>query len=223
MTFKPSCEPPSSKESWDKMMYIHIIRPSGDEFAFALDTNGDLVFDSVKGRKVADWFAPKKAAGHLKDDNLVVWKAKTHMRDFEVLAPFSDAEVRVARGQGIGVLLIPGQRRYIKIIEDDSEHACGLSFPVCGALDTDDEYRETVYPLVSADLALGYEVLVLSKDDDNKILQTSLVEDEDERDEKETPIFAPGVSKDLAAYKPSKRKPASQTENKDNQLKKIKT
>lgn len=46
------------------------------------------------------------------------WTPHSHMRDFEVLEPYTSKEIRIARGQGIGIILVETLDIYLKIIYD---------------------------------------------------------------------------------------------------------
>ena len=43
------------------------------------------------------------------------WTAKSHMRDFKTCDPATQYEVTLARGQGIGVIILEPLNTYIKL------------------------------------------------------------------------------------------------------------
>lgn len=120
-------------------------------------------------------------------ERLVPWLPCTHMRDFEVLDPFGKEPVRIARGQGLGVLVIEPLSLYMKLWYD-----CDTGIrDYCGVW----SHSQDAKRLYSADLALGYDTLFL----DLKGTLHHLCEERDSRDTGETTILLSSCQ-DLANY-----------------------
>ena len=101
---------------------------------------------------------------------------KTHMRDFEVIV---DDNIKIARGQGICVVIIPQANSYVKLIyETSSDH--GVIPSVFSVWYNSQETKD----ILSSDLSIGYDVLII-----NNGKEYNLCEEIDERDSKETPIY----------------------------------
>jgi hypothetical protein len=118
------------------------------------------------------------------------WTPKSHMRDFEVVDQFTANEVKVARGQGIGVVIVEPKEMYIKLIYDKT-YTHGVRAVSVFKWGQDKNSRS----VLAADLALGYNVVILR---DNEELD-DLCEEKDERDEEETLILFDHL-KPLAHY-----------------------
>ena len=116
-------------------------------------------------------------------DKRLQWTPKSHMRDFEVMNMFTVKENRIARGQGIGVIIVESLACYAKITYDRS-HPYGINMAACMKWDHSDTAKSTL----SSDLSLGYDVLLLVKDKPHY-----LCEKKDKRDENNTPIWIPGL------------------------------
>ena len=116
------------------------------------------------------------------------WTPKSHMRDFEVMDMFTEDELMIARGQGIGVVIIEQISSYIKLIYDKTRHS-GV-YPVHTVWNHSDKARS----LLTADLTLGYDVLFIS--DGTKY---NLCEELNEKDSAETMIIFPHLKK-YASY-----------------------
>lgn len=126
-------------------------------------------------------------------EDIYVWNPKSHMRDFEVLWPFTKKQVKIARGQGIGVFISDIHKFYIKLVYDKNEKL-GVKF-FLGGWNHTNEARD----LLSNDLYLGYNVLILN----NKF--NNLVEPKDKRDDHETTIIFKSLE-NYASYDHGKRK-----------------
>lgn len=107
------------------------------------------------------------------------WNPHSHMRDFEVIDAFGKDEVKIARGQGIGVIIIESLNLYIKLAYDKSKFSGIL--PVQVSPWNNEPTRKTV---LSSDLGLGYDVLFITTTQ-----VTQLCEALDERDTQKTNIF----------------------------------
>jgi hypothetical protein len=90
------------------------------------------------------------------EERLVPWQPCTHMRDFEVMDPFGKEPVRIAKGQGLGVLVIEPLSLYMKLWYDPDT---GIK-EYCGVWSHNPDAKK----LYSADLALGYDTLFLDVD-----------------------------------------------------------
>jgi hypothetical protein len=114
----------------------------------------------------------------LKSDlDIYHWTPRTHMRDFEVITLGRGLELKIARGQGIGSILFPMMKSYVKFFFDPVKG--NIDFVVF-AVNTTDDIRK----YVNSDLVLGYDVLVKN----NNGCQ-SLCEERDERDDAPTRIM----------------------------------
>ena len=122
-----------------------------------------------------------------------VWTPKSHMRDFEVIenSPLGKENLMIARGQGIGVVIIESLGAYIKLMYDITNET-GVTRAVFGP------WAHSLEPksLLSKDLAMGYNILLI--DSNNKV--NNLTEPITEEDEKETMILIPELQ-NLAQYK----------------------
>jgi hypothetical protein len=138
------------------------------------------------------WFLSKKHCSHapIHSSNSclkVEWTPTTHMRDFEVTGAFSDRENKIARGQGVGVVVIPELDFYCKfafcLVTKDTSQTWPCNF---GSYKSGHELRS----FLQKDLGLGYDVLVIEKlVDKEKARVESLCEARDERDAAPIPIF----------------------------------
>lgn len=131
----------------------------------------------------------------------IIFCPETHMRDFEVLIDKNGKEDKIARGQGIGVIVIPClNNTYCKLMyesEDDSkvvvvEFASGT--------------HEELQNKLSEDLGLGYSVLFVYSDKSCK----QLTEEKNEQDSKETVILFDHLKK-MKSFSLKKSKTETQT------------
>jgi hypothetical protein len=130
---------------------------------------------------------------------VVEWTPKTHMRDFEVLDPDSSTELRIARHQGIGVIVSLETGTYMKLYYTSTEP---LGVAICNYGRFTKTKRHC--SMLSQDLGLGYDVLVLEGGNAHRVL----CEPHDERDEREVRIFAKGHGlESLVSYNPDLKKP----------------
>ena len=127
---------------------------------------------------------------------VVEWQPASHMRDFEVLDPFSEQQIRIARGQGIGVLVVEPLCRYAKLWYDPQEPG-GVNWYHCCWAHTA-QYKN-VY---AADLGLGYDSIFI----DQGGVVHRLCEERDSRDTKDTYIAIPSCS-GLDSYNPDPTEP----------------
>lgn len=116
------------------------------------------------------------------------WNPKSHMRDFEVMDAFTPYEKKIARGQGIGSIIVEELFLYIKLYKDKASPR-GIE-PIVGLWNHSAEAEK----ILNQDLGLGYDVLFISKGQ-----AQNLCEKLDERDEKETVIILPECQ-ELAQY-----------------------
>lgn len=112
----------------------------------------------------------------------VEWRPQSHMRDFEVIE--NDKGV-IARGQGIGILIVEYNKAYVKL-KYDKYTPLGVKAAVYGLWGHESRARE----ILESDLSLGYDVLLMSPHG-----QISLCEKRDERDEKDTLILLSSYQK----------------------------
>lgn len=116
------------------------------------------------------------------------WNPKSHMRDFEVMDPFTHLEKKIARGQGIGTIIVEELALYIKLYKDKNSPR-GIE-PIVGLWNHSEEAKRILHK----DLGLGYDVLFISKGQEHR-----LCEQLDERDEEGTVIILPEC-RELAEY-----------------------
>ena len=108
-----------------------------------------------------------------------VWSPKSHMRDFEVTDPFTPDEFKIARGQGIGVIILEPLQTYIKLMYDHTA-INGIKPILYSIWNHSPEARK----LLTTDLSLGYDVLFIT----NKGI-INLCEPLDDRDQRMTRIL----------------------------------
>lgn len=132
------------------------------------------------------------------------WTPKSHMRDFEVISPHNENEIRIARGQGIGVIIVEQRECYIKLMYDktSSEGIIASAYTIW-------THSEEARGILSSDLSIGYDVLHISKD---KIV--NLIEEIDERDRKGTMILFSDLEK-YGEYNYGVSEEESEDENED--------
>lgn len=106
------------------------------------------------------------------------WTPSSHMRDFEVINPFHE-EIKIARGQGIGVIIIEPLSAYVKLMYD-KKSTNGIIPATYSKWDHSDQAKQ----ILSDDLSLGYDVMLMTH---KKIYE--MCEKIDERDEAETTIL----------------------------------
>ena len=143
------------------------------------------------------------------------WKPKSHMKDFEVINRPGKGEVKVARGQGIGLFISDIHKFYMKLIYDEKT-AVGIKPVVYCLWNHTDHSRANL----TRSLFLGYDVLFLN----NKF--NHLMEPLDDQDSHETTI----LFKDLQKYahydhhhtRKRKRDPNSDQEEHNRVKKKLK-
>ena len=92
-------------------------------------------------------------AGEHKPD--YTWTPNSHMRCFEVLFPLSE-KIRIACGQGIGVIIIEALNSYIKLVRGGPDGV----YPVFGTWN----HTFIARNILQGDLALGYNVLLVTSD-----------------------------------------------------------
>lgn len=153
--------------------------------------------DSDVGSKmeiINSWCATELSNDNIKTEKYIHWSPKSHMRDFEVICDTA-GDIKIARGQGIGVIIIDKLASYMKLMYNRrTEH--GISIPAC----TIWHHGEKCKKLLAADLSLGYAVLFVGKNQTDH-----LCEKMDERDEKETMIIFQSL-KPYAKYDHNKKK-----------------
>lgn len=110
------------------------------------------------------------------------WTPKSHMRDFEWISFSSLEQELVARGQGIGVIIIEPLQMYIKLVYDA---ATPFGVRVPGRYGMLWEHTPKTKRLLSCDLSIGYDVLLQTNDGN----MHTLCESFDNRDTKETTIL----------------------------------
>lgn len=138
------------------------------------------------------------------------WTPVSHMRDFEVIDRFTKKEVKVARGQGIGVFISDVHKSYIKIIYDKNTEL-GIKKVTFSLWNHSKEAKE----LLNNDLSIGYNVLIYNKEFNN------LVEKIDKRDNQKTVIVFNNLKK-YAEYEHKKRKRKDEDDDNEPQKKKKK-
>lgn len=106
------------------------------------------------------------------------WTPNSHMRDFEVINPYHD-EIKIARGQGIGVIIIEPLGAYVKLMYDRNA-VNGVTPATYSKWDHSDQAKR----ILSDDLSLGYDVMLMKH---KKVYE--MCEKMDERDEAETTIL----------------------------------
>ena len=85
------------------------------------------------------------------------WKPKTHMRSFEFIQ--SDTHPEIARGQGIGVIVLEPLETYIKLVYDKNS-TNGVEPALFASWDHGYKCRWNI----ALDLSLGYDILYVTKD-----------------------------------------------------------
>jgi len=141
------------------------------------------------------------------------WTPKTHMRDFEVLMPNKEGEreIKIARGQGIGVVICEPMHACIKL-RYDSEKKSGV-LPDFMQWDHSSRAKDALH----ADLSLGYNVFYIRKkktmtalgvDGDPVHVISDLVEKLDKRDRRKTKIFFKSLER-YKSFNPVTRNPDS--------------
>ncbi len=161
----------------------------------------DSKVDKVKLR----WFGSKlnlvsswssdKSSNDTNAEKYIHWSPKSHIRDFEVIDEFTVNEIKIARGQGIGVIIIEQFSCYTKLIYD-RDHEDGVNIPA----HTIWHHGEECKKLLAADLNLGYDVLFINKDRTDH-----LCEKKDQRDEEKTTILFSSL-KPYAKYDHNEKK-----------------
>jgi hypothetical protein len=131
----------------------------------------------------------------------IMWTPKSHMRDFEVMSPFSEDEVKIARGQGICVIILEPLGTYIKLIYDKKQQS-GVS----PAAFTVWNHSPEAQNLLHADLSLGYDVMYIHGQHIDY-----LCEMRDQRDYKDTMI----IFNDLEKYAQYNHKKDEEKEEED--------
>lgn len=123
---------------------------------------------------------------------LHAWEPKSDMHDFEVLHPYTDKEIRIARGQAVGIVIVECLEQYLKVYYD-KEKASG--FNVSGGRWVSDEQSLDV---LGDDLGLGYDVLLV-RGEDAKTTQR-LFDDSKDDNPLAGKVFVPGLDKSLEKY-----------------------
>ena len=130
---------------------------------------------------------------HVKKDE---WSPQTHMVDFEVQPLDGKPDVRIARGRGVGVLFVPELGWTIKLMEsEDGHHLCAVAHWTNQSLNVFKTF-------VTHNLAMGYDVAVVTCVNTPKPTLRSFCVARSELDDEETPIFARGVDPALARWSP---------------------
>lgn len=110
------------------------------------------------------------------------WTPKSHMRDFQWMQ-FNEVEQEIiARGQGIGVIIIEPLEIYVKLIYD-STAPCGVR--AAGHYGITWNHSSQSKRMLHNDLSVGFDVLLQTVDGTVHYLCESL----DVRDTRETPIL----------------------------------
>jgi len=122
------------------------------------------------------------------------WTPSTHMRDFEVLHPFTEKEIRISRGQTIGVIISNVHECYIKLIYDES-----CEYGVNPIAFTKWYNNIEAKQILNNDLTIGYNVLIYNG------VFNNLVEPENYEDKQETLVILKSFEK-YAKYEPSKKR-----------------
>ena len=124
--------------------------------------------------------------GKKAEHQLIMDKITTNMNDFQVMNPHTSKEVRIARGQGVAVLIVEPLHLYVKFYWRDGEMT-GIAFAWDHSKDSED--------LLRCDLAVGYDVMVVLADWSSLRFRDHTFDTQEE-----TPIFAPLLPKSLARY-----------------------
>ncbi len=157
----------------------------------------DSKVDKVKLR----WFGSKLnlvsswSSDESNSKECIHWSPKSHMRDFEVIDKLTANEIKIARGQGIGVIIIEQFSCYTTLIYD-RDHKDGVNIPAHTIWNHGEECKK----LLAADLNLGYDVLFITEKQTDH-----LCEKMDQRDEQETKIIIPSL-KPYAKYDHNEKK-----------------
>ena len=138
---------------------------------------------------VSSWSSDKSSENKSNEEECTHWSPKSHMRDFEVMDKFTVHEIKIARGQGIGVIIIEQFSGYMKLIYDQ-DHEYGVNIAVY----TIWNHEEKAKKLLTADLNLGYDVLFMTEKQTDH-----LCEKMDQRDKQKTKIIIPSL-KSCAKY-----------------------
>jgi hypothetical protein len=87
------------------------------------------------------------------DPNVNTWKPKTNMVDFEIIPVHP--EIRIGRGQGIGVLIIDRFNLYLKLYYDKTSPHEGIGFYAATFYTHSHNKKEQC---LHSDLSIGYDV-----------------------------------------------------------------
>src|SRR5579872_923875 len=130
------------------------------------------------------------------------WTPKSTMYDWEAIEAFTPREYRVARGQGIGVLIIDAMDVYIKFVHDEKAMKHNIH-PVAYTKWRHRNGDEKAKNLLDADVYLGYDILYLSG---SKVeTRTDIHMTRLQEHELEGKVFIGGLDKGLENYKPAVR------------------
>jgi hypothetical protein len=158
-----------------------------------------------------DIVSPDKYPAHRIPDREYTWTPKTTMHDFEVVGVDTENESFVAKGQGIGVLIIDSSDLYIKLIYSESAKKHGVH-PVAYTKWRHKNGDKDTKECLDGDIWIGYDICYLSGPDashrtDIHMTRASLP--------LEGEVFVPGLPKKLKKYNVKKRKQPSPSDNKE--------
>lgn len=178
--------PPPQKKAGDEVLRVDLILPSPLRPVTVL-------FDS-KGKLAVKYTETVKIRTVVKHCH---WTPQSHMHDFEVIDPGKTNEFRVAKGQGVGVIIVDAFDAYLKLVYDEKEARGGMKvfFTVWGR-------SEEAKRLLDRDLHIGYDVFYLSGPSTN--IQSHKLKYNRTPAPAEGRVWLPGLSPDLAEYKPQK-------------------
>lgn len=162
----------------NKLYYIKVILSPP-----AKGNSGEIIdhfYMRIKGKEM-------EISEGIKDDDkeyqYFEFEPKSHMRDFEII----HHDCTIARGQGIGVIIIHGAESYIKLTYDKNENN-GINVAAYTCWGNHPDAKN----ILNCDLDMGYNVLLI----DSKDKAHNLCEKLDERDNRETFI----IFKDCEKY-----------------------
>lgn len=119
------------------------------------------------------------------------WKVKTDMNDFEVI---SSENLNIARGQGIGVLIIDQFNLHMKLYRDKSSRGIGL-LPCKFYSQTRQEKEDSV----SLDLGIGYNIFWIQGDIYHDLVDEKALEEAKNKRGKNL-VWLPGLDPKLSQY-----------------------
>lgn len=145
----------------------------------------------------------------LKDPIWFSWSPKSRMKDFEVIDPFTKQEIKIAKDQGIGVIILECARTYIKLIYQPE----GI-FPIISIWNHSLEAQQ----IMEKDLGIGYHLLIVDEDfKTSELMEPFVHQAVEKKDVLPKPlIWAPGLPQSLSGYDHHKEEESESEKEEEN-------